>query len=256
MKKVRRGILSKVLHTMNASIEEGIAASFGDVLMQDRVSRQNLDIVVHARYFTKRTIDLLLGVLFLIISLPFMLVISAIIKLTSKGPIFFIQERVGLNGKPFKIIKFRTMKPENSQHDHREYVQKLLNGDKNEKIDMIEEFIDYLSERTTPIGRLLRATSLDELPQLLNILLGQMSLVGPRPHPVYEVKEYKAWYKRRLEVKPGLTGWSKLNLRLTPQNYEESILYDLWYVDHWNLWLDLKILFMTIPFILLKRDAH
>ena len=91
---------------------------------------------------------------------------------------------------------------------------------------------------------------------LFNIFLGEMSFVGPRPHPVYEVEEYKEWYKRRLNVKPGLTGWSKLNLRLTPKNYEEAILYDLWYVDHWSLGLDIRIILLTIPFVLLMKDAH
>jgi lipopolysaccharide/colanic/teichoic acid biosynthesis glycosyltransferase len=97
---------------------------------------------------------------------------------------------------------------------------------------------------------------MDELPQLFNIFLGHMSFVGPRPHPDYEVCEYKEWYNRRLEVKPGLTGWSKLNLRLTPQNYEESIMYDIWYVDHWSLWMDMKIIMKTIPFVLSMEDAH
>lgn len=248
--------MSKVIHTMNASIEEAIAASFGDVILRGPVDKSDQVLAFRCRQFTKRTIDLFLASLFLLFAMPFMFIIAIAIKLSSDGPIFFIQERVGLNGKKFKIFKFRTMKPENSQGDHQEYVHKLLNGNKDEKMDMIDEFIQYLSQRTTLIGRFLRATSLDELPQLINILLGQMSLVGPRPHPVYEVAEYKMWYRRRLEVKPGLTGWSKLNLRLTPQNYEESILYDLWYVDHWSVWLDIKILFMTIPFILMHRDAH
>ena len=151
------------------------------------------------------------------------------------------------------------MRQDNSEEEHREFIHCLLNeGDEEEedRIAMLAKYIDYLDKRTTKVGRFLRASSLDELPQLINVFLGEMSLVGPRPHPEYEVKEYKEWYHRRLDVKPGLTGWSKLNLRCTPRNYEESILFDLWYVDHWSLGLDLRIFLMTVPFVLLMKDAR
>jgi len=147
---------------------------------------------------------------------------------------------------------------DNNNDEHRQYIQYLLKeGSEAEgQIDLLSKYVDHVDKRTSPVGRFLRATSLDEVPQLLNIIKGDMSLVGPRPHPVYEVREYKEWYKRRLNVKPGLTGWSKLNLRCTPKNYEESILYDLWYVDHWSLTLDIRILIMTIPFVILRKDAR
>jgi lipopolysaccharide/colanic/teichoic acid biosynthesis glycosyltransferase len=201
--------------------------------------------------------DLSIALIFLLISFPVIFVIGVMIKLTSKGPVFFKQERIGYQKKGFKIWKFRTMKQESSEDEHQKYIQYLLKeGCQVEKnTDRIEKYVEYLDSRTTKIGRILRATSLDELPQLFNVIAGNMSLVGPRPHPVYEVKEYKEWYKRRLSVKPGLTGWSKLNLRCTPKNYEEAILYDLWYVDHWNISLDFRILVLTIPFVIFSKDA-
>ncbi|MBN1551064.1 sugar transferase [bacterium] len=202
-------------------------------------------------------IDILCASIFILISLPTLVLIALSIKLSSKGPVFFTQERIGLNGKKFKIYKFRTMRPESSQEEHQEYIQNLLKEDYNVENDkVLKDYFEYIDNRTTPVGKFLRATSLDELPQLFNIFSGKMSLVGPRPHPVYEVEEYKQWYRRRLCVKPGLTGWSKLNLRLTPKNYEESILYDLWYVDNWSVLLDLQIILMTVPFVLSMKDAH
>jgi lipopolysaccharide/colanic/teichoic acid biosynthesis glycosyltransferase len=207
--------------------------------------------------FIKRTIDFIASCILIVMSAPIFLIITILIKISSKGPVFFRQERVGYQGKIFNIWKFRTMRQENSESEHRDIIQGLLQKEEHiDGTDLLTQYITYIDSRTTKIGRFLRATSLDELPQLFNIFTGDMSLVGPRPHPLYEVEEYKKWYHRRLAVKPGLTGWSKLNLRCTPQNYEEAILYDLWYVDHWNLILDLRILFMTIPFVLMMKDAH
>lgn len=197
------------------------------------------------------------SVICLVMALPLFLLVAAAIKLTSKGPVFFRQERVGIQNSKFKIWKFRTMTVEDSKPEHQSFVKNLLNNDQeNETDQLVDQYMSYIERRTTPIGIFLRESSLDELPQLLNIFKGDMSFVGPRPHPVYEVDEYKSWYRRRLDVKPGLTGWSKLNLRLTPKNYEESILYDLWYVDHWKFLLDIRIILMTVPFVLSRQDAH
>jgi len=190
-------------------------------------------------------------------SFPIFIVVAIAVKLTSKGPVFFTQERIGYKNKKFFIYKFRTMRAETSKDDHKEYIKYLLKeGSQNsDEANLLIKHIAYIESRTTKVGAFLRATSLDELPQLLNIIKGDMSLVGPRPHPVYEVSEYKNWYYRRLEVKPGLTGWSKLNLRCTPKYYEEAILYDLWYVDHWTLWLDMLIMILTVPFVLSMKEA-
>ncbi|MBN1781749.1 sugar transferase [bacterium] len=252
--------MARLLENIAAQIEDGIASSFSEFTFTSPMALDRRKPGVRTfsmPHAVKRIFDTLLSLVFILISAPLMIVIAAAVKFSSKGPVFFTQERVGHQGKSFRILKFRTMRPENSQEEHQEYIQKLLKEDfevDNEKV--VTDYFDYIDNRTTPVGRFLRASSLDELPQLFNIFLGHMSLVGPRPHPLYEVKEYKEWYKRRLHVKPGLTGWSKLNLRLTPQNYEESILYDLWYVDNWSNWLDLKIIFMTIPFVLSMKDAH
>ena len=150
------------------------------------------------------------------------------------------------------------MKEEDQESEHKEYIQYLLNeeNENGERTDILHKYVLFLDGRITRVGRFLRLTSLDELPQLINIFAGNMSFVGPRPHPIYEVEEYKEWYHRRLDVKPGLTGWSKLNLRCTPKNYEESILYDLWYVDNQSILLDLRIIIKTIPFVLSMKDAQ
>jgi lipopolysaccharide/colanic/teichoic acid biosynthesis glycosyltransferase len=251
----------KMLRQFSGPIEHDIHESFTDVILgKDKSEFQGIfsGIGVPLKRFLKRLSDILLSVVFILFALPFFAIIALSIKLTSKGPVFFRQERVGFHGKGFKIMKFRTMRKDPNDQEHIRYVQSLLkeNASSTAESDPVGSYLDYIDRRTTSVGKFLRATSLDELPQLLNILSGQMSLVGPRPHPVYEVNAYKKWYHRRLDVKPGLTGWSKLNLRLTPKNYEEAILYDLWHVDHWSLSLDFRILFMTIPMVLLMKDAH
>ena len=252
--------MAQLFENLTSQLENSIHASFTEFSFSSGVlSRKQSLQKWFAGYqaVIKRTVDIVVSFLFILAGLPMMGMIALVIKLTSKGPVFFLQERIGYHGKSFWIIKFRTMHTENPQEEHRGYIKNLLNEDFSvdpEKV--ISDYFTYVDRRTTPLGRLLRASSLDEIPQLFNILLGHMSLVGPRPHPVYEVQEYKEWYRRRLHVKPGLTGWSKLNLRLTPQNYEESILYDLWYVDNWSNGLDLKILLMTVPFVLSMKDAY
>jgi len=206
----------------------------------------------------KRTFDLIAGFILFCIAFPFFLIIAIIIKLNTRGPVFFRQERIGYKEKSFTILKFRTMQQEESDTTHQSYIQLLLQDDnvEGERAEMVDHYLDYIDRRVTPIGRFLRATSLDELPQLINVLKGEMSLVGPRPHPTYEVQEYKNWYHRRFEVKPGLTGYSKLKLRCTPKNYEEAILHDLWYVDHRSFSLDMKIFAMTIPYVLLHQGGN
>jgi len=254
-------MLPKFIRYLESSIEEGIIASFGDVVFREEPLLEKTlgnDFLVLCRRITKRGLDIFMSTVLMFMCLPLFLFITIIIKMTSPGPIFFRQERVGYRGKAFRIFKFRTMHKDNSKEEHEQYVHYLLKEGTNaqNRIDLLTKYIDYIDKRTTKFGRFLRATSLDELPQLINIFIGNMSLVGPRPHPTYEVKEYKEWYRRRLHVKPGLTGWSKLNLRCTPKNYEEAILYDLWYVDHWSLLLDLRVLLMTIPFVLFRKDAY
>lgn len=242
-------------------IEEKIITSFSNVIVGgESLSKKGTSAAYSTQWkiAIKRSMDLMFSGIFLMMSFPIILFIGIILKLTSKGPILFQQDRVGLHAEPFKIKKFRTMRHEDSEQEHKDYIKYLLKNGSHaaNQGEMVTNYIDYVERKVTKMGRFLRATSLDELPQLINILVGQMSMVGPRPHPIYEVNEYKKWYRRRLEVKPGLTGWSKLNLRMTPNNYEEAILYDLWYVDNWSLSLDLKIIILTIPFLLIDKDAH
>ncbi len=243
---------------MTASSETPAVLDSGASLRRERIVKSAGETALLFTLFLKRCFDLLGAVVLLCMGVPLFLLISLAIRCTSPGPVFFRQKRVGMHGKPFTIYKFRTMVAGNSGEDHKQYIRYLLTEgiDAENKSDFIEKYVSHVEEKITSVGRILRASSLDELPQLFNIFLGHMSFVGPRPHPEYEVAEYKTWYRRRHEMKPGLTGWSKLNLRLTPKNYEESMMYDIWYVDHWTLWLDLKIIALTVPFVLSRDGAH
>jgi len=207
----------------------------------------------------KRIADTAGAVALLCITSPLFMIIGLAVKLTSSGEVFYKQTRIGFRGRPFTIYKFRTMRTSGrNEQDHQKYIRYLLKeGIAAEKqAESISSYIEFIEDHITPVGKVLRATSLDELPQLYNILKGDMSFVGPRPHPEYEVAEYKQWYRNRLSVKPGLTGWSKLKIRMTPENYEQSILFDLWYVRNWNIFLDLRIVLATVPVVFFMKDAH
>jgi lipopolysaccharide/colanic/teichoic acid biosynthesis glycosyltransferase len=254
-------MIPKLVRIVTTSLDEGIKSSLINVAFgKETLAERDLgEIIAQAfQYGAKRGTDILMASMMLVISFPIIVVIVFAIKIFSEGPVFFKQQRIGLKGESFTIYKFSTMKPADSNHEHKSYVQELLEegNETGDNDEILVKYLNYVDSRTTRIGRFLRATSLDELPQLFNILQGHMSVVGPRPHPVYEVEAYKEWYRRRLSVKPGLTGWSKIKLRLTPQNYEESILYDLWYVDNWSILLDIRIILMTVPFLLFSRDAR
>jgi len=171
----------------------------------------------------KIIIDILISSIFLFISLPLLLFICIINLILNKGKILFLQDRTGYNGTVFKIIKFKTM---------------------NDKTNSERELLSD-GERLTVFGRFLRSSSLDELPTLWNVLVGQMSLVGPRPLLVKYLARYNDNQLRRLEVKPGLTGWAQINGR-NSISWEEKFQYDVWYVDNQSLKLDLIIIFKTI----------
>tara|TARA_Y100000817_G_C16594978_1_gene428107 strand:+ start:63 stop:656 length:594 start_codon:yes stop_codon:yes gene_type:complete len=171
----------------------------------------------------KRIIDILISSIFLFFSLPLLLFICIINLILNKGKILFLQDRTGYNGTVFKIIKFKTM---------------------NDKTNSERELLSD-GERLTVFGRFLRISSLDELPTLWNVLVGQMSLVGPRPLLVKYLDRYNDNQLRRLEVKPGLTGWAQINGR-NSISWEEKFQYDVWYVDNQSLKLDLIIIFKTI----------
>jgi len=184
--------------------------------------------------------------LLLISALP-MLVIGLIIKLSSPGPMFFRQQRSGLNGKPFTIYKFRTMMTNAEQFQHELAAMNEMSG---------PVFKITKDPRITPVGKWLRKWSLDELPQLFNVLRGEMSLVGPRPLPVDEVKRFNDLaHRRRLSVKPGLTCLWQVTGRNQISDFKEWVRLDLEYIDNWSIWLDLQILLRTVPAVLIGTGA-
>jgi exopolysaccharide biosynthesis polyprenyl glycosylphosphotransferase len=189
-----------------------------------------------------------IGALFLLIALSWLFVILAIlIKLTSSGPVFFRQQRSGLNGSPFTLYKFRTMGTNAEQLKHELEAMNEMSG---------PVFKVTNDPRVTPIGKWLRRYSLDELPQLYNVLRTEMSLVGPRPLPVDEVKRFdNLAHRRRLSVKPGLTCLWQISGRNQISDFKDWVRLDLEYIDNWSLWLDWKILVRTIPAVLIGTGA-
>jgi len=181
--------------------------------------------------FVKRVIDMILSGLALIILSPLLVIISLVILIKMGMPILFKQMRPGLNGKPFFMYKLRTM-----------------TNEKDEKGNPLSD-----EQRLTRLGRFLRSTSLDELPELFNVLKGDMSLVGPRPLLMQYLARYTPEQARRHEVKPGITGWAQVNGR-NAITWEEKFALDVWYVDNWSLWLDIKILAMTVVKVF-KREG-
>lgn len=196
---------------------------------------------------SKRLFDIFFAMVLFVFSLPVFIIIAITVNFSSPGPILIAEERIGRNGKRFRLWKFRTQYSEKSHNAYRQSLREMILDDDVNQEEVIAHYLRLLDHSLTPVGRLIQSASLDDLPQLLNILWGQMSFVGPRAHQPHEVDDYKSWYKRRLSVKPGITSWSRLKIKATPKNYEEAILYDLWYVDHWSLGLDLQILLKTVP---------
>lgn len=199
---------------------------------------------------TKRVMDIIGSALLLVICAPVFLMIALAIKVSSKGPVLFRQPRVGHYGKPFTFLKFRSMHVDSDCSIHREYVTQLIAGQaernpSNGNGDSAGVYKLTDDDRITRVGNFLRRTSLDELPQLLNVLRGDMSLVGPRPAIPYELAAYQTWHRRRvLEVKPGITGLWQVNGR-SRVKFDEMVRLDLRYAETWSPWLDIKILLRT-----------
>ena len=188
--------------------------------------------------FIKRAFDIVvsLTLIILLTAIPVLIVVPIVIKLTSKGPAVFTQERVGKGGKIFKIYKFRTMRiPEDSVRPDGTVMEP--------------------KERITKVGRFLRKTSLDELMQLFNVLFGHMSLVGPRPTLPYQVERYNDEQRRRHDMRPGVTGWAQVNGR-NELTWTEKIQYDVEYIDKFSLWMDIKILFKTVGVVFGKKGIE
>ncbi len=201
-------------------------------------------------YRLKKILDYILAFIILIISLPFWIPIAIFIKFDSEGPVIFKQKRLGKSGRPFKFFKFRTMYNGVPHHLHKKFVEKLIKGENKCKVYKMQE-----DPRVTRFGRILRKTSLDELPQLINVLKGEMSLVGPRPQIDYEYKMAEDVQKMRLLVKPGITGlWQVMGRSKRPFN--QMAFLDLYYISNMSIWLDLKILAKTIPAVLFMEGAY
>jgi lipopolysaccharide/colanic/teichoic acid biosynthesis glycosyltransferase len=200
----------------------------------------------------KRGVDIAGSLLAIVVLSPVFLAISLLVKLSSPGPVLFRQKRLGLLGGEFDFLKFRTMYINNDPSIHKEYVSKLIEGKQNSPgVYKIQK-----DPRVTRIGRFLRRSSLDELPQFINVLKGEMSLVGPRPPIRYEMEKYRSWHKRRvLEVKPGITGlWQVAGRSRT--TFDEMVRLDIQYILEQSPWLDLKIVLRTPAAILLGTGAY
>ncbi|HEX8142199.1 MAG TPA: sugar transferase [Pyrinomonadaceae bacterium] len=211
----------------------------------------------NAARLVKRISDLLIASAALTILSPLWLIIALIIKLDSKGPVFYKQERVGMDGRIFLFYKFRSMHMNSDDALHREYQQRYIAGSPEANLGDQEQPVYKLvtDARVTRIGRVLRRLSLDELPQLLNVLRGDMSVVGPRPPIPYEVEAYDLWHRKRLDMKPGLTGlWQVSGRNRLP--FDEMVRLDLYYIENWSLLLDLKIILRTLPVMLRGDDAY
>jgi len=191
------------------------------------INRKKFSIII------KRIFDILASGIALIVLLPIFAIIGILIKLDSKGPVFFIQKRAGKDGKIFRAYKLRTMV--------------------DNAVEIGGKKISQGDSRITRLGKHLR-WGIDELPQLINVFKGDMSLVGPRPTLQEQVNRYSKEHRQRLEMKPGITGWALVNGRNT-LSWPKKIELDIWYIDHWSIWLDLKILFKTIWVVIFTREG-
>lgn len=205
----------------------------------------------------KRLFDIFFSLLFLIVFSWLYIIIAILIKLDSKGSVFYESERVGPNGKPFKILKFRRLKQEfcitEDNLDALEVEQELIKEKDSKNGDVLYKILD--DPRSTRVGKILEQLSLDELPQFINVLFGQLSLVGPRPHQPREVAKYSNHHYKVLNISPGLTGLAQINGR-SDLSFEEEFKFDLYYLEKWSFWLDIWIIIQTPFVILLRRHGN
>jgi len=219
---------------------------YADIPVIDISSGYNSNISV----ILKRFFDIVISIIGIILISPLLILISVIIKLTSSGPILFTQTRIGKDGKPFKFYKFRSMYQIKGEDEKRKQmmIEFMKNGNQNGDTKIIND------ARVTVIGKILRKTSLDELPQLINVIKGDMSLVGPRPCLPYEYENYDEWQKRRLNVLPGCTGVWQISGR-SSVSFIDSIVLDLFYINSMSPWFDLQILLKTIPVMIFGKGG-
>ncbi|MDF2882513.1 MAG: exopolysaccharide biosynthesis polyprenyl glycosylphosphotransferase [Clostridiaceae bacterium] len=238
------GITSRVLLELSDVTSYGVhVASLGTfpMLTVHSISLNSLQL------FIKRIIDIVGALVGIILSSLIWVIAAAAIKLDSPGPVFYSQSRVGMNGRVFKLYKFRSM---------------FINADEKKKeLEAQNEMSDGLmfkmknDPRVTKVGRFIRKTSIDELPQFLNVLKGDMSLVGTRPPTVDEVSHYENYHRRRISIKPGITGMWQVSGRSTITNFSEVVSLDTKYIDHWSVWLDFKLMIKTVMVVLARKGA-
>jgi len=268
---------SKIVRTLQENLDPKLASKLHitlHVFPEDwQGNREHSDRVVDSKLYSdlskksakkpfpmamKRGIDIVGSILLLVLISPLLGAIALAIKLTSKGPVIFRQDRLGQFGKRFEFLKFRSMYVDNDHNMHREYVQKFIAGKTgNESSSENEPAVFKIKNdpRVTPIGRFLRKTSLDEFPQFWNVLRGEMSLVGPRPPVPYEYEVYDFWHRRRvLEAKPGVTGLWQVTGR-SRTCFDDMVRLDLRYSQSWSIWLDLRILLATPRAVLMGDGA-
>jgi exopolysaccharide biosynthesis polyprenyl glycosylphosphotransferase len=235
---------SNILDVVNQRLK---TEKYGDIPVIDVAPQYNDNFTLGL----KRLSDVAIALFGILVLSPFFALIAILVKLSSPGPILFKQTRIGKDGKEFKIYKFRSMKALDGEDEDRkkmmiEFIKNGANGASDTKV--------ITESRVTWIGKIIRKTSLDELPQLFNVIKGDMSLVGPRPCLPYEYENYDEWQKRRVSVIPGCTGvwqvWGRSQV-----NYNESVVLDLYYINNMSPWLDIQLIFQTIPVMLFSRGA-
>jgi exopolysaccharide biosynthesis polyprenyl glycosylphosphotransferase len=197
-------------------------------------------------WLLKRGFDVVVASLTVLVGLPVWLAIAAAIKLTSAGPVFFRDERIGLGERPFGMIKFRTMY---ANAKERQAALETANEASGPLFKIKND------PRVTPVGRFLRRFSIDEMPQMLNVLSGEMSLVGPRPLPIRDYEQLEAWHRKRYSVLPGMTGLWQVSGRID-LSFDDLVRLDFYYLENWSIWLDISILARTLPAVLARRGAY
>jgi lipopolysaccharide/colanic/teichoic acid biosynthesis glycosyltransferase len=205
-------------------------------------------------FFVKRVFDLTVTLIALAFLWPVMLFVALLIRLDSPGPALFVQKRIGKGNRPFDIYKFRTMAHNLDDSAHRKFMQSFVRGEIGQGSDGKTIYKPFSESQVTRVGRILRKTSLDELPQLLNVLKGEMSLVGPRPNVPYEVEAYKEWHKERLSVLPGITGLAQVSGR-SAIDFDQIARYDIEYARRISLGLDLRVLIATVTSVFNGKGA-
>lgn len=198
--------------------------------------------------YGKRIFDLVICISSLVILFPFIVMISIVIVLNSPGSPIFIQERVGKNGKFFRMYKFRTMENNYNSESDREFMQAYISGKMGDEAGETEVFKPDNKSKITRFGKILRVTSLDELPQIINVLKGEMSLIGPRPNVPWEVEKYLEWHRKRLSVLPGITGLAQVRGR-SSLTFDDIVRHDIEYIERMSFRQDMQVIWLTVMMV-------